>query len=88
MPGLGIDRGDDPVLGHLAGDPPRPWLIALFDVLTGDQRQQSDQPLLLVIELDPVERVEDRSGVGDQSGDELVAGGRVIPGACRLARLS
>ena len=73
--------------GHLAGDPPRPRRVALFDVLTGDQGEQSDELLLVVVERHAVERVEDRSGVVDQTGDQLVAGGGVIPGACRFARL-
>ena len=33
VPGLGIDRGDDPVRGDALGNAPRPVAVAGFDVL-------------------------------------------------------
>ena len=77
--GLRVDRGNHPLTSDLAGDPPRPRLVTLLDVLAGDQREQPDEVLLLVIEIDPVKRVEDRERVVHESGDELVASGRVVP---------
>ena len=86
MPGLGVDGRDRAVLDDLAGDPPRPRRVTLFDVLAGDQSEQPDQRLLVGVERHTVDGVEDRSGVVDEPGDELVTGGRVIPRARRLAR--
>ena len=41
VPGLGIDGGDDPVLGHLAGDAEHA-VVAGFEVLADHRRQQLD----------------------------------------------
>ena len=39
VPGLDIDRRDDPVLRHSAGDPEDP-VVALLDVLARNDREQ------------------------------------------------
>jgi hypothetical protein len=52
--GLGIDRRDHPVLGDTLGDPPRAFGSPGFDVLASDQREQTDQLLLVIIESDIV----------------------------------
>jgi hypothetical protein len=53
--GIGVDGGDDPVGGHLAGDPPAPIgpirALGRFHVLAGDQRQQPNRCLLLLVQL-------------------------------------
>ena len=57
-----------------------PSLIAGFDVLAGDQRQQPDGVGCSLVELDAVEGGEDARGVVDQPGDQLLTGGVVVPG--------
>ena len=88
VPGLGVDGGDHPVRGDLAGDPP-PAVGAVgalggFDVLPGDQRQQRHRlggrgPRSCVgqVRQQPV-------GVADQGVDQLVAGVAVVPGDRRF----
>ena len=73
-------------MSNLAGDSPAAGLVALFDVLAGDQREQPDEALLVVIQLDTVEGGEDRQRVVHEPGDELVACCLVVPRAHRLAR--
>ena len=41
VPAVGIDHRDHPIGGDPLSDPPRPVLVARFDVLAGDQRQQA-----------------------------------------------
>ena len=56
--GLGIDGGDDPVRGGLAGDPPGAVLVSRLDVLAGDQGQQADGIGRFAVELEARHRVE------------------------------
>ena len=56
---VGIDGGDDPVLGGALRDPPRPVGVAGFDVLAGDQGQQPDRGRLLVVDGDAIDGVKD-----------------------------
>ena len=55
--------------------------------MAGDQRQQPDRFGLGVVELDTVERGQDRVGVVDQLGDDPVDVGPVVPRARRFARI-
>ena len=49
-------------------DPPRSFGVTGLDVLASDQRKQSDQLGLVVIEFDTVDSVEHRHGVVDEPG--------------------
>jgi hypothetical protein len=55
MAGLGVDDGDDPILGDPPGDPPRAGALARLDILAGHQRQQRDRLGLLVAQLQAVD---------------------------------
>ena len=95
VPGVGVDGGDHPVRRDLAGDPPPPvgavGALGGLDVLAGDQRQQRHRLGRLARPSRRVARVEPgqhRQRVADQRVDQLVAGGRVVPGdlaACPVA---
>jgi hypothetical protein len=56
--------------------------------LAGDQRQQPHQPFLVDTEIKTGNSVEDRHCVGDQSGDQLVAGVGIVPRTHWFARWS
>ena len=82
--GLGVDRRDEPVLGHLVDDAKDP-VVALFCVLAGDEGQQvggGDGPDRQGFAVDGTERAQ---GVAHQGVDEGVAGTLVVPVARRLA---
>jgi hypothetical protein len=66
MAGLRIDRGDHPVGGDPAGDPPASRPLARLHVLAGDQRQQRDRLGLLGAQLDIGHSVEHGQRVVDQ----------------------
>ena len=83
---LGIDGGDHPVLRDVALDAPRSFFVADFDVLAGNQREQTNQLLLSVVELDAVDGIEDRECVVDETADQCVAGDWVVPCTRRLPR--
>ncbi len=93
VPGLRVDGGDHPVRGDPAGDAPPPvgavGALGRLDVLPGDQRQQRHR-------LRGLARPDRRSGaarprsvlrVVDQRRHQRVAGGLVVPGDARLARI-
>jgi hypothetical protein len=84
--GLGVDGGEHPILGDLAGDPPGAWPITLFDVLAGHQRQQRDRLGLLSLQLKVGDRRKHRQRVVDQPRHQRLPGLRVIPSTHRLAR--
>ena len=64
MAGLRIDRGDHPVGGDPAGDPPAFRPLARLHVLAGDQRQQCDR--LGLLDLHVVDHRKHRQRVVDQ----------------------
>jgi hypothetical protein len=81
---LRVDGRDDPVRGHFAGDPPGAVLV-LFDVLAGDERQQSEGARGLRGFGDVIEGGQDRQRVLHQGVDQLGPGDRVVPGDQGLA---
>ena len=74
------------MLRDLAFDLPAAFFVAGFDVLAGNQREQANELLLGVVEIGTFDRSQDAECVVDESRDQLVAGDRVVPRACRLAR--
>jgi hypothetical protein len=90
VPGLGVDGGDHPVFGDLAGDPPSPIgpVAALggLDVLPGDQRQQRHRRGGRLGQFRVPDRGHQRVRVVHQGRDQGVLGARVIPVDLRLAR--
>jgi len=54
--------------------------------LSCDQCQQSHRLGLLVVKIDVLQTSKDSQSVVDQGGDQLVAGGRIIPGNVGFAR--
>lgn len=77
--------------GHFPGDPPPAvgaiGTLSRFDVLARDQRQQGHRLGLLVFKIDAFEARQHGQCVVDQNGDELVAGGWVVPRNIGFARL-
>ena len=47
-------------------DPPRPFLLAGFDILTGNKREKSDETFPLFIEVDTLDRAQNRERVVDE----------------------
>ena len=85
MAGLGVDRGDDPVGGHLLGDPPGPGVVAGLDVLAGHQGQQSHGVALFVGELGVLEWPSMRAWASvTRARDQRLLGHGVVPGDDRL----
>jgi hypothetical protein len=84
VPGLGVDDGDGPVLGHLAGDA-KHAVVARFEVLASHRRQQLRGFGHLDVEFATLEDPETGEGVDSQPGHESFAGGGVVPIAARLA---
>ena len=82
--GFGIDRRDDPVRGHTLGDLPGA-VVSLFDVLAGDQGQQSEGEVASASSAFVLESGEQGEGIGDQSVDQGRLGHRVVPGDQGLA---
>jgi hypothetical protein len=70
MAGVGVDGGDDPVTGDLAGDPPAPIgpvrALGRFHVLAGNQRQQRHRRLRALVQLRVLECGDQRTCVVDQ----------------------
>ena len=62
--GLGVDGRDDPVLGHLAGDPPGAVGLGWFDVLAGDEGEEPERLVALGRKREVPGGGEDRLGVG------------------------
>ena len=91
MPGLGVHRGDHPLRGHPARDPPPPiapvGALGRFHVLPGHQRQQRHRGRGGLVELGVGERRDHRVGVGDQRRDQDLLGLRVGPVDPRLTGL-
>ncbi len=83
--GLGIDRRDDPVLGHLAGDAPGP-LVVLFDVLACHKGQEAEGGGGVVARSHLLTCVEQGQGITHEPIDEIRFGLGVVPGDHRLAR--
>jgi hypothetical protein len=86
MARLGIDRGDDSVLGDLASDPPGARPLAWLDILAGDQRQQRHRLGLLGVQVDLGDRSKHHQRVAHQPRHQRLGGLRVIPGTAGLAR--
>ena len=90
VPGLGVHRGDHPVFGHLAGNPPPPVpavrALGGLDVLPGDQGQQRQRRGGRLIYLHAAEGGHQRVRVVHQGRYQLLLGSRVVPVDLRLAR--
>ena len=76
--GLGVDGRDDPVLGHAFHDAKDP-VVALFDVLAGDQGQQVGGPHRTSRKLLSVYDAEGGHSVADQGVDQGLARRLVVP---------
>jgi hypothetical protein len=70
VPGIGVHRGDHPVVGDLAGDPPPPVgavaALGRLDILPGDQRQQRQRGSRLLVHRFVFQRIDERVRVVDQ----------------------
>ena len=82
--GIGVNGGDDPVPGDLAGDT-KPPVVALLEVLAQHRGQQFSHLDDLDGQVPSVEHAETGEPIGGQLSDELFAGDRVVPVTRRLA---
>jgi hypothetical protein len=85
VPGIGIDRGDDPVRGDPPGYLEHPGPI-LLQVLAGHAGQQLRRLRHPGPQFLPVQRRQQRAGVFGQRIDQLCTGRRVVIVTGRLAR--
>ena len=85
MPGVGVHRGDHPVLGNPARDPEHP-VLAEVEVLAQHRGQQRRSLPDRLVQLAPVQYRQDRVPVPRPGGDQLLAGARVVPVDLRLPR--
>lgn len=94
--GVGVDGGDHPVSGNLAGDLPPSGALAFtgdpFDILARDQRQQRQRLSRLrvrfgLLGVGPAQCGHDGQRVAHQGIDQLFACGFVVPGDLGFARL-